>query len=712
MIGRLEAETDTGGIFIDNTGDLSVGGVTPDPDCIPGGLGGVDVTGLSGDIVINNDGSVRIHVDGDNVTSASGNITITATGADSDIVTGGNQVAIDVSNGTGTSITLTAGGNIVAGGGTFGHIEGGTISLDAGNHIGVQGSEVNARDTGTVTATADELIFLLGAGARISTEGGTINLTADADGDLSGDFSSHATSAGVDSTQNGAAGGNITISAAGMSIGAPITAGTADVTLTATTGTITDTTLSASRVQGDQLTASAVSGILLQTNVNEMVSVTTSGAGAIDLRELDGVTLTSVVAQSGPVTITTGGTTAAVSVLSTTNSDANDVSITASAGNITVTTVAAGTGISGDVTIEATTGNVVDDLVNTTRITGDVVTLTGRDLGQTGANDQLDTAAVSLVASSTSAVGGGSHGMWITDVDALTITSATSTDGVIVIDAGTSMNAVLVTAGGASRNVRLRALGGSMAVGSISATGDVVFLSSTANITDGDAGNDVTALGLMLQANGDIGSAADPLETTVTNVAWATGTGSIDLVNTGALTINVVTAFGSTITGGTGGGHATITALSPLTVAANVTMAGDVLFTAGEIADDPIFADDLTVNSGVTVQSTTGNVTLRAGDSVHLPVGSTVNAALDLEIAAGYGDLDQGGTIVFDGTFVVGRDLTLYSYDPLVISRPLNVGANTIRLQSVGNISQTAPGIMTAGSLARAARRAPLTSTT
>jgi len=80
------------------------------------------------------------------------------------------------------------------------------------------------------------------------------------------------------------------------------------------------------------------------------------------------------------------------------------------------------------------------------------------------------------------------------------------------------------------------------------------------------------------------------------------------LVNTGALTITAVNAFGNTVTGGSGGGIANVTAKSPITVAANVVMVGDVILTAGEIADGPTFADKLTVNAGIKVESTGGDV--------------------------------------------------------------------------------------------------------
>src|SRR5207253_2931094 len=157
----------------------------------------------------------------------------------------------------------------------------------------------------------------------------------------------------------------------------------------------------------------------------------------ISINELDGLTIASATTANGAITITTGGNTAVTNVVSTTDSDANDISITASAGDITVTTITAGA--AGDVTLQATTGNIFDDGNDATGITADVVTLTAlRAIGAPGALPDIDTTATSLVATTTGAgpfSGSPVPGIWVTDTDVLTITSATTQDGVIIIDA-------------------------------------------------------------------------------------------------------------------------------------------------------------------------------------------------------------------------------------------------------------------------------------
>src|SRR6185503_4450845 len=54
--------------------------------------------------------------------------------------------------------------------------------------------------------------------------------------------------------------------------------------------------------------------------------------------------------------------------------------------------------------------------------------------------------------------------------------------------------------GALGSNVRLQATAGDLTVGSVTAAGDIVNLIASGAITDGDGGNDVTALGLRLGA--------------------------------------------------------------------------------------------------------------------------------------------------------------------------------------------------------------------
>src|SRR5262249_43073355 len=141
------------------------------------------------------------------------------------------------------------------------------------------------------------------------------------------------------------------------------------------------------------------------------------------------------------------------------------------------------------------------------------------------------------------------------------------------------------------------------------------------------------------------------------NLAWATGTGSIDLTNSGALTVTSVTAFGATVTGGSGFGHASVKAQSPLTVASDIIMGGDVNLTTTAGAQPPPLPApdrDLTVNGGVTVRSTGGNVNFTSGDSILIQAGATVRSDPALtgtvSLRAGAGDTDNDAVITANGT--------------------------------------------------------------
>src|SRR5262249_30433366 len=220
-------------------------------------------------------------------------------------------------------------------------------------------------------------------------------------------------------------------------------------------------------------------------------------------------------------------------------------------------------------------------------------------------------------------------GIWLSDTDALTVTNATTQDGVILIDAATTaagtLTATNVVAGGTGRNVRLQTItGGAVAVGVVSAAGNSVRINAAGAVT-GSAGTNITALNLNISAGTGVGAVGTPLTTTVSNLAVAAGTGGVFVANTGALTLTSLTTFGATVTGVTGGGAATISA-GPITVASNVVMGGNLNLTTGETNDPATAADRITVNAGILVQSTGGTVTLDAGDDVIVQGSATVQA--------------------------------------------------------------------------------------
>ena len=193
---------------------------------------------------------------------------------------------------------------------------------------------------------------------------------------------------------------------------------------------------------------------------------------------------------------------------------------------------------------------------------------------------------------------------------------------------------------------------GNTAVDQIQATGSVTLI-STGAITNGALPGvpNILATGLTITAVNGIGTAANPLLTRVGTLnATNTGSGDIDINNTagtpaglditgisnsggGNVDIsnegNAAAGEGITVTGpisATGAGtELTINSGSPLTIAANVTSAGAISHCRRR--NRRRTGDDLTVDSGVTIQSTASSVSLQAGDNVIVPSGSTIEAS-------------------------------------------------------------------------------------
>ncbi|MCL4207729.1 MAG: autotransporter-associated beta strand repeat-containing protein, partial [Pirellulaceae bacterium] len=142
----------------------------------------------------------------------------------------------------------------------------------------------------------------------------------------------------------------------------------------------------------------------------------------------------------------------------------------------------------------------------------------------------------------------------------------------------------------------------SIAVHDLRAAG-TVSLNTRGAISQGtvDAGADVTATALIAVA--------------VTGIDLDTNVAFVTAVNSGDASIVLNEVDSLTVLGVTGGGEAEITALGALTVVGDVTLGGGVLLAT---IDKATGGDDLTVKSGVKVESTHGAVELRAGDDLTL----------------------------------------------------------------------------------------------
>ncbi len=322
-------------------------------------------------------------------------------------------------------------------------------------------------------------------------------------------------------------------------------------------------------------------------------------------------------------------------VLDSTNT-AGAVDISNASADLVVVTVSTDAGSA--VTL-STPGSILDgNAAGTTNVTAGSLSATA------GSGIDLDTAITTLTLASVTGVGG----IDLSDAGTLAVTAATTANGDLTITSTDDMTVSAVTAGGSGAVATLNAVG------------------AASEVLDGNAGaTNVTAGGLVALSGAGVGT-GDALETNVRFFEGTGGTGGIALANAGALTLGGIGA----VAGITATGAITITTASPLTVDINTTTAGTLTLTAGETGDGGVFADDLTVNAGVTVRSTGADVVLNAGDDVVL--GGSVVALTTVTIRAGSGDLDAGGSVADANGGLV------------------NVSAATLDVTAIGNDAATA----------------------
>ena len=91
--------------------------------------------------------------------------------------------------------------------------------------------------------------------------------------------------------------------------------------------------------------------------------------------------------------------------------------------------------------------------------------------------------------------------------------------------------------------------------------------------------------------------------------------------------------------------------MPPLTFAVDTTSPGTISATASETVPPTPNVDNVTVNVGVTVKSTGGDVVFRAGDNVVLQSGSLVKSDTgNVTLTAGFGDNDGEAAIALNGS--------------------------------------------------------------
>lgn len=211
------------------------------------------------------------------------------------------------------------------------------------------------------------------------------------------------------------------------------------------------------------------------------------------------------------------------------------------------------------------------------------------------------------------------------------------------------------------------------------ANATVLSLQTAGGLDDNTAGGgpDITIANLAIRTGTGIGLGGDDIDIAVSTLAFSNAAGAVIISNTGGLTIDALDGLNTSANNGT---TTTITAASPLTFAVDTFSAGNATYTAGETADDPICADNLTINPGVTVSSGAA-LTLRAGDDINVPVGATAQAAGALTLFAGFNNLDLCGDLNLGGT-LIGNPINLIALGDIVLGF-IDAGAGALTITSL-----------------------------
>ena len=432
-------------------------------------------------------------------------------------------------------------------------------------------------------------------------------------------------------------------------------------------GDVTDANLAAVNYTATNLVLNAAGGIDGDTAAAD-ISATTSVLGAIQLDEADAVTLSSITAVDGPITITNGTaatTITATSVVSSTDAEANDISIT-SAGDIVAGTINAGVA-TGDVVLIAASGDISD---STSSITAQDLSFTSG--GIVGGATPINTTAVNYLSSS---AGGNVY--------------LRETDGVAMDDITTSGTLRIDTLAGSLTD-------GNAGVLNLSAT--ALTLSAAANI---EADTDVDSVSATSTTAGTITlREADGI--TLTSVTAADG--DITLSNAaGNIIVGSVTADAAddTVQINSAG---SITDLSTDTIADVTALTVDLTAAAGGIGT-AVANGALDVDAAGQVDADT------TGDGANIYLYAVANLPAGL-LAAGTGDIllsvpsgavsDANGVLnnaaggLLDVSAINGIDL-----DTAVVSADLsNTTLGAVNIDEaddidIAGISQTAAGTVT-----------------
>ena len=663
---------------------------------------GFNATNLtSGDISLVNGLSLNIT----GITEAGGNITVTNTGTLST-----------------TGAVSTASGNILL-------VSSGTETI---------GASVTAGGSGTVVLSATGGTSDILVNANIQSTTGALTFIAGEDVTLNaGNIS---TSGSVDLT----AGNAIREAGAGFIKGGLLTT-------QSSTGTILNAANQVANFKAENTTSGDIS--LANAGLLNIVSISETG-GNISVTNAGTLTVSGPVtaAGGGAVDLTATGATSDILVNANIQSVTGALTLIAgedvklNSGNLTTSgsvILTAANGIS-----EAGTGSVTGGLLTTHSSTGTLLNTANQVTGFNATNTTSgDISLVNGLSLSITGIAEAGGNITVTDTGSLTTTGAVSTAGngnILLVSSGTETIRGTVTAGGGG-TVDLNATGG---------TSDIVI---NANIQSGtgaltlDAGKDLTlqtgslitsssvhltavkaiselgtgfVAGGLLTTQSSTGTILNSANQITSFNATNTTSGNISLVNGLSLNIAGITEVGGNITVTNTG---TLSTTGAVTTAAN----GNILLlssgtetisaavTAGGSGTVDLSAtgvtSDIVVNANV--QSTTGALTLSAGDDLTIKAGN-LSTTGEINLTAGHaiseagtgsvtGDLlktqSTSGTTLNNANVVTGFNATNTTSGDISLVNGLSLNITGIT-ETGGNITVTNTGTLsTTGAITTAA---------
>jgi hypothetical protein len=589
-------------------------------------------------------------------------------GGQTPFINGSNQIVLNNGNTQGTKdVSISATGPILLG----------TVTAPRAVTVTTNGGSILNLTQNSVTILAQSANFV--ANGTVGLDGGPILSMVQT-------FSASTTNGGIFLTQGivskavlvvaGGAANKVSVTSNAASLIIQTITALGDVTVNNSAGSLLDDNNGATKITGQNVYLTAVSGIgivadPLDTNAVATLSATvtngaTGGTPAAPIYIDNTGTPSSVMAKTnaGNVTITyAGGSLTFVGSTQVLNASGTAVTFQTTTGDVKLGLVDAGTN---DVNITAA-GMIVDDVNDAAvDVRGGVVTLkAGTGIGASG--NEIDT-------------------------DVATLNATTAGGGVFIREA----NSLIVNASTTAGDVDVGNAAGNMTVGLVSASGQATLQAGGAILDGNGVNNNLMAATLVLVASNGIGSGGDGLETSVDFLSATGGAGGgLLIANNKALTVTSATATG---------GAVSISATGSMTLAGAVVATGQnvALSTSGDLIDANAVGADITAAS-VTLNAAkmgfgnkieTGTAAITAVTTTGGMFLSNIGAALALNAtAAGAAadiDIDTTGNIVLGVATAQGDTVKLLAggsitdgNDPPVT---VNVTAKKVDIVAPGGI--------------------------